>query len=218
MKSKLLKSTALCLVLLATSATQILAQSNSIFGVYKQCPFGCRFIKINHDFTFEELLNGDLYNNKRSKGIWKFIGENKIKAEGAKPTGEPLVRETSENRNNFIVTVVDSSGVIVQSAEISGESNGKNFSCIITENESCEIPKTERFDVTFANYRGTHKIKNVSANVFLVELTVDKLEPIIDEVWLIENNRLFVADSDGTFNKEYGFEKVSRKMAKKLFP
>ena len=163
-------------------------------------------------------MDGDLFNNERTKGTWRFIGENKIKAESPRPSGEPQVKETSENRDNFLVTIVDSAGAIIPSAEVSGESNGKKFKCVTTEEGSCEIPKAERFDVVFANYRGTYKVKNTSADVFLVELTYDKLEPIIDEVWLIKNNRLFVANSDGKFNGTDGLEKVSRKKVKKLFP
>ena len=218
MKLKLIKFVVLWLVLLAANTFQVLAQSQSIFGVFKQCPFACRFIKINRDFTFEQLLDGDLFNNERTKGTWKFVGDNKIKAQSPRPSGEPQVKETSENRNNFLVIVVDSSSAVISNAEVSGESKGKSFKCVTTEDGSCEIPKTEKFDVAFASYRGTHKVKDVSADVFLVELTYDKLEPIIDEVWLIENNRLFVADSNGVFDKEYGLEKISRKKAKKLFP
>ncbi len=218
MKLKSLKFIALFLFLLAANTVQVLAQSQSIFGVYKQCPFACRFIKINRDFTFEQLLDGDLFNNERTKGTWRFVGENKIKAESPRLSGEPQVKETSENRNNFLVIVVDSAGAVLPSAEVSGESNGKSFKCVTTEDGSCEIPKTENFDVAFASYRGTYKVKDVSADIFRVELTYDKLEPIIDEVWLIKNNWLFVADSDGKFDRNDGLEKVSSKKAKKLFP
>ncbi|MCY7346384.1 MAG: hypothetical protein LH614_09225 [Pyrinomonadaceae bacterium] len=218
MKLKLIKFVALWLFLLAANTFQVLAQSQNIFGVFKQCPFACRFIKINRDFTFEQLLDGDLFNHERTKGTWKFVGDNKIKAQSPRPSGEPQVKETSENRNNFLVIVADSAGAVVPSAEVSGESNGKSFKCVTTEDGSCEIPKAEKFDVAFASYRGTHKVKDASADVFLVQLTYDKLEPIIDEVWLIEKNRLFVANSDGTFDKEIWLGKVSRKKAKKLFP
>ncbi len=206
------------LILFAANAPQVLAQSEAIYGVFKQCPFGCRFIKINRDFTFEQLLDGDLYNNQRTKGTWKLIGKNKIKAEGAKTSGEPQVKETSENRNNFFITVVDPAGAVIPNAKISGEASGKSFKCVTTEDGSCEIPKTEKFDIAFASYRGTHKVKDIRADVFRVLLMADQIEPTIDEVWLIENNRLFVADSDGSFDRNDGYEKLSQKRAKKLFP
>jgi hypothetical protein len=215
---KPIKLIGLLLILFAANAPQVLAQSEAIYGVFKQCPFACRFIKINRDFTFEQLLDGDLFNNQRTKGTWKLIGKNKIKVEGAKTSGEPQVRETSENRNNFFITVVDPAGAVIPSAEISGEASGKSFKCVTTENGSCEIPKTEKFDITFAGYRGTHKVKDIRADIFLVVLMADQLEPILNEVWLIEGNRLFVADSNGNFDKELGLEKISPKKAKKLFP
>ena len=216
--SYLLKLCPFLLVLIAANTLQVLAQPKSVFGAYKQCPFACRFVNINRDFTFEQLLDGDLFNNQRTKGKWRFIGENKIKVESAKPNGEPQVKEISENRNSFIVTVVDWAGAVIPSAEISGNSNGKSFKCLTAKDGSCEIPKSVQFDVAVANYRGTHKIKDTRADVFLVELTCDKLEPIIDEVWLIEGNRLFVSDENGVFDKEIWLEKISRKKARKLFP
>jgi hypothetical protein len=217
-KFKLLKLLALFLVLLAVNGLQALAQSKSVFGVYKHCAFTCRFLKINPDFTFEQLLDGDLFNNQRTEGKWQFIGANKIKAETSRPSGEPNVKETTENRNNFLIIVVDSSGAVVSNAEISVETSGEKFRCITSQDGSCEIPKSDKFDVAFASYRGTHKVKDAHANVFTVELTYDKLEPIIDDVWLIENECLYVADKNGEFRKDTWYEKVSGKRAKKIFP
>ena len=206
------------MVLLAVNGSQASAQSEAVFGVYKYCAFACRFLKINPDFTFEQLLDGDLFNNQRTEGKWQFAGANKIKAETARPSGEPKVKESTENRNSFLVIVVDSSSAVVSNAEISGEAKGEKFRCVTSQDGGCEIPKSNKFDVAFASYRGTHKVKDTNADVFTVELTYDKLEPIIDEVWLIENKRLYVADKNGEFRKDIWYEKVSRKRAKKLFP
>jgi len=118
----------------------------------------------------------------------------------------------------FSLFVVDFAGAVIPKAEISGESSDKNFRCVTSEDGSCEIPKCEKFDVVFASYHGTHNIQDTRANVFTVALTNDQLEPVIDEVWLIERNRLFVADSKGVFDQEIWPEKVSPKRTKKPFP
>ena len=84
------------------------AQQPTIFGVYQDCPFHCRTIKINPDHTFEYRLNGDLYNDERYKGRWEFISRNKIKATRS-PDRSPLqVKEKpGKNADYFSVVVIE---------------------------------------------------------------------------------------------------------------
>lgn len=38
-------------------------------GAYQWCPFPCETIKLNSDFTFNYLLDGDLFNKERNVGF-----------------------------------------------------------------------------------------------------------------------------------------------------
>ena len=216
-KFRLLKLFAFFLLLVA-NGTQVLSQSKNIYGTYLRCGFVCTAIKINLDFTFDHLLDGDLFNGKRTKGTWKFVGENKIKAESPKPSGAPNVKEVVSSRSNSLITVKDFVGAVIPKAEISGIANGQNFKCLTDENGVCEIPKTKEFEVAVLHYRGTYKISSPNANEFRVELSYEQMETtIIDDVWLVEGNRLY-QEANGTFDKDYFLEKVSRKKERKLFP
>jgi hypothetical protein len=213
----LLKLVALLIILLVANGSQVFSQSKNIYGAYLRCEFVCTAIKINPDFTFEHLLDGDLFNGKRTNGTWRFIGRNKIKAESPKPSGTPPVKEKITNRSNFLITVTDFTSAVVPTAEVSGVANGQNFKCLTDENGVCEIPKCKEFDVAFLRYRGTYKVNNSDATEFVVELTDEQMETtIIDDIWLIEGNRLY-KETDGTFDKDYYLEKVNRKKERKLF-
>jgi len=63
----------LTLILIPTAR----AQNSGIFGVFGRCEMACRYIKIDPDRTFEELLDGDLFNGQRKKGVWSFAGKGR---------------------------------------------------------------------------------------------------------------------------------------------
>ena len=196
------------------------AQSPSIYGAYQDCPFHCRTIRINPDFTFEYRLNGDLYNDERYKGTWKFIGRNKIRATSPEDHSPPQVTEKITNRaNDFLVMVIDSAaGAIVHGAEISGMANGAVFKVVINDEGVARIPKSQQFEVAFNGYRGVHKVVNPKADEFLVTLTYEQMANwAIDQIWLIEGNRLYIAAPDGSFDRDFGLVKLSRAQERKIF-
>src|ERR1035437_5630177 len=195
----------------------VAGQSPKILGVYGQCPFACRYIQINSDHTFEELLNGDMFNNERKKGTWKYIERNKIKAESVKPNGALKVTESIENDDRYLVTVVDFVGAMLPNAEISGIAGGKVFKCSTDKNGSCVIPRAVGFNLRLNRFSGSYEIKNPAANRFQVELTCEQLDSAIDEIWLIEGTRLYV-ETDGSIDLQIWLEKVGMNRARKLFP
>jgi hypothetical protein len=192
-------------------------QSSKIFGVYGQCPFACRYIQINSDHSFEELLTGDLFNGQRKKGTWEFIGKNKIKAESHKPSDALRVRESVENGLSYRITVADWAGAVLPHVEIAGSSGGKSFECVTDDGGSCEIPKTAGFDLRWNQFSSSYTIKDRAANRFEVELTYEQLDHVIDEVWQIEGKRLFV-ESDRSVDKTGWMEKLNQQRGRKLFP
>ncbi len=209
---------ALSILLLCVSHS--FAQSPSIYGAYQDCPFHCGTIKINPDFTFEYRLNGDLYNDERYKGTWKFIGRNKIKATSPEDHSPPQVTEKITNRaDGFLISVIDSAaGAIIQGAEISGVANGSAFKVVINDDGVARIPKCQQFEVAFRSYRGVHKVVNPKADEFLVMLTVEQISHwAIDQTWLIEGNRLYVALEDSSFDRRFYLEKLSPAKARKIF-
>jgi hypothetical protein len=220
-KLRELKPITVLLILLVVSSVQVLAQSKNFYGAYQDCPFACETIQINPDFTFVHRLNGDLFNDIRTKGTWQFIGKDKIRAVSVANT-EPQVTETETNRTgNFLITFIDSTGAIVPGAKISGVANGVAFERTTNSEGVTEIPKCEQFNLAFGgsrNYRGTYKIKNVRADEFTVKLTNEQtLETRMDEVWQVENGCLYFAKEDGSLNKDYCLKKLSRKKEWKIF-
>jgi hypothetical protein len=207
------------LILLITCATQSSAQSSSIFGAYQDCPFYCRTIKINPDFTFEHVSDGDLFNDERIKGTWKFIGRNKIKATSPEDRSTPQVTEKVTNRENgFRVRILDQARGNVKGAAVSGIANGSAFRFIINDEGIALIPKTEQFEITFDGYRGIHKVAHSQADDFLVTLTFKQMTTwVLDQVWLIEGNRFYIAGEDCTFDKRTWLAKLSRKRERRIF-
>ncbi len=198
-------------------AGSVFAQSASISGVYGQCDFVCRYIKINPDRTFEELLDGDLYNNQRKKGVWTLDNKTRIRARSHKPSSSLQVTESVEVNENFVVTVVDMAGAIVPGARVSGNANGRKFECVTSDHGTCEIPRTSIFHVEWNRFKGEHSVRNLAATRFQIELTYEQLDTVIDEVWLIKGNRLYI-EHDGSFDKVFYLKKVSEKLARQLFP
>ena len=195
-----------------------LTQTPSIFGVYGQCWFACRYLKIKPDFTFEQLLAGDLFNGERKRGKWKFIDKNKISAQTPRPNQELNVKETASGRSSFIITVIDQYDALVASATVFVSSEAKTPICTTSDNGTCEIPKTGTFEIGFDKFRGGYKLKNPNSDTFVVTLADEQMERPIDEVWLIEGDRLCVSDLDSKIDKADYMEKVSSKKARSLFP
>lgn len=137
---RLLKT--LCLaVLLFTCTPYGSAQSPSIYGAYQNCPFHCETIKINQNFTFEYRLYGDLFNDERVKGQWRFIGKNKMKATTPYDHSPLQVIEKITNRSNgFFITALDSHGALISGAKISGVTNGSAFRQLTDQEGVAQIP------------------------------------------------------------------------------
>lgn len=114
--------------------------------------------------------------------------------------------------------MVASPGAIVFGAEISGMAKGSAFKVVISDEGVARIPKCAQFEIAFAGYRGLHKVLNPEANEFLVTLDNTQLANwAIDEIWLVEGDRLYVASADGSFNRRYWLGKLSRAKERTMF-
>ena len=92
-----------------------------------------------------------------------------------------------------------------------------SFKCVTNEDGVCEIPKSQGFGLMWNRFVGNYQVKNLAANSFQVELTYEQMDTVIDELWMIEGNHLYV-DFEGTFDKSYSLSKVPANRARKLFP
>jgi len=216
-----MKSLILKLLFLASFLVSVpcLARSQSIYGAYQDCPFHCRTIKINADRTFEYRLNGDLYNDQRYEGTWRFVGRNKIKATSPVDHSPLRVSERLGNQPNYYtLLVVAPNGAVVSGVTISGIANHKRFIVATNEDGTAQIPICRRFRISFRDYWGKHAIRNLSARQFIIELSVEQMtNDAIDETWLIEDRRLYVAGRDGSFDKGHWLDKLSNEEARKIF-
>ena len=199
------------------TAVSTFAQSSSMYGVYGQCVIACRYIKINPDHTFEELLDGDLFNGQTKKGVWTAETRTRIRAQSQKPSSSLHVKESGGLDKTFRVTVVDMAGALLPAARVSGKSNGKDFECVTTDEGTCEIPMVSRFDVEWNRFKGDYVVRNSAATRYQVELTYEQMDTVIDEVWMIKGKNLYI-ESGGSFDKTGPLKKVSVKRARKLFP
>jgi hypothetical protein len=206
------------LLLSLAFVVRISAQSPSIYGAYQVCPFHCWTIKINRDSTFEYRLNGDLFNDERYKGTWRFIGKNKIKANSPEDHSSPDVTEKATGRDSdFLVTVFDASGTVL-GAVLSGSTNGVAFKVETGRDGVAHIPKCQRFEIASDRYRGTHEVVNPQADEFTISITVEQSQFwVVDETWLIEGNRLYVAAQDGSFRKDHWLSKLSPSKTRQIF-
>jgi hypothetical protein len=193
------------------------AQSSQIFGVYGQCMMACRYLKINADHTFEEVLNGDLFNGQRKKGTWHFEDKTRIRAQSQKPDAALKVNETSGSDLNFRITVVDMAGAVLPGTRVSGMLGSKLVECTTGDDGSCEISKVSQFDVQWNRFKGTHSVTSPTATRFQVNLTYEQMDTVIDEVWMIKAGRLYI-ELDGRFYDTDPLTKVTARRARKLFP
>ena len=195
------------------------ADAQSIYGSFQDCPFHCRTIKINRSHTFIYRLNGDLYNDERHSGTWTLVGRNKLHASSPLNRSRLQVMEQRGNeRNDYSIIVLDVNGAVVKGAVISGRADGRTFSLTTDDSGFVRVPKCYEFRVAFLDYRGKHRIRNSSSRQFTITLTVDQMANwAINETWLVEGNRLYIAADDGTFDRARWLDRLPNEQARKLF-
>jgi hypothetical protein len=204
------------LVLAATASVE----GQSIYGAYQDCPFHCRTIKINRNHTFVYRLNGDLYNDERDSGTWTLVGRNKVHASSPLNRSRLQVAEERGNASDdLLVTVLDqTSGGTVKGAVISAYVDGRRISATTDDSGFIHIARCREFRLAYRDYRGRHRIRDLSARRFTVTLTFDQLANwAINETWLVEGNRLYIAGEDGTFDRTSWLDRLSNRQARKIF-
>ena len=200
-------------------AAASIAEAQSIYGVFQDCPFHCRTIKINRNGTFVYRLNGDLYNDQRHSGTWTLVDRNKLHASSSlNRSALQVIEKRRSDSANYLVSVLDPNGAGVKGAVIAGRLGRNRFSVTTDDAGQAQIPKCHEFRLAFSDYRGKHGVLNPAAREFTVILTLDQMENwAINETWLIEGNRLYIAAKDGTFDRDYWLDRLSSEQARKIF-
>jgi hypothetical protein len=195
------------------------AQSSAIYGAYRDCMFACRTILINADHTFVYRLDGDLFNGETHNGTWQLIGKNLLKASSPEDRTAPTVTErTTKGRDDFLVTVIDANQATLKGAFVSGVAGDPSFKIETNDSGVARIPRCSRFEIVFNGYRGVHVVANAQANEFVVSLAYEQMANwVINQNWLIEGRRLYVALDDGSFDKRYWLDKLTEKETRKIF-
>ena len=192
--------------------------SETLAGTYQWCPFHCETIKLNKDFTFDYLLDGDLFNNQRTKGVWKFVGENKIYLKSPEKKLVYKVTEERKNKNDdkISVQIFDQTSAVIPGIVLKLNYFGSERQYITNEDGISEIPKTDEFEMIGLQKSADYKIKDSDTNSLTVEIKLNN-EPDVDKTFLFKDKRLFTIFEDDAISENW-YKKVDQKVAKKLFP
>lgn len=199
--------------------SQLFSQNipQKIAGAYQWCPFPCETIKLNQDFTFDYLLDGDLFNNERTKGTWKFVGENKIYLKSPeRKLVYKIIEEQNENADKILIQVIDFNGAVFPGIPIKIKSQEREKQFVTNENGTCEIPNTDEITFDWMRFSESYKIENPKTNKLTVEIE-STTEPSVDDNFIFKDGQLFKVFEDNTIS-ENGYKKLSKKKASKLFP
>lgn len=165
---------------------------SKIVGVYQWCPFPCQTIKLNADFTFDYLLDGDLFNNERAKGIWKFVGKNKIYLKTFEKPLDIKVEEKGENEAKIInIQFLDQMGAVFNKTEFVINEN----KYVSDENGFCKIPKTKTLSILYRDRKTAYDIKNKTASELTV-MIIDFDYPRLDDKYVIRKNQICLIDEN----------------------
>lgn len=189
---------------------------SKIVGIYQYCDFPCRTIKLNADFTFDTLLSGDLFNNLRAKGIWKFAGKNKIYLKTFENAMKLGISEIVGTKNGKLkIEFIDLQGGLLPTVKVLSNKNNSEIICISDENGLCEIPKTEQIIISFGGQNHEYQLKNseISELQIIIDIT-DNAQ--IEGTFVFKKNSLCEFETNGETTICYG--KLKKSFEGKLFP
>jgi hypothetical protein len=209
----------LIFVLILSSVATVEAQKREMFGAYQDCPFPCFTIQIRPDHTFVYRSDGDLFNDERYFGTWVYLGADKFHAVIPENHTPPQVKESSvEGRTDFQLQISDRNGQLITGVTIAAIGTAENKKAVTGDRGMASIARCDEFEISFASYRGKHRPRRKDANTFEIILTVEQTSALaLDDVWLVERNKLYIAGEDGKFDKRRAFKKLSRAQEEKIF-
>jgi adenylate kinase family enzyme len=193
-------------------------KDKSPIGVYESCVlFVCEAIKLNSDQTFNYLIDGDLFNNERNRGTWKFLTDDLIKFDNPKPPSIEKAVEKIENNDEILTIVVKENldEARVPNAEIIYFTNNQRVKSFTNEKGIAKIPKVKNFTVSAVACLQEYTIQNSESTK--IELTI-RLYDIytFNETLKFVKDKLCNVDENQQISRCY--EKLKAKEAEKLFP
>lgn len=199
--------------------TNIFAQNDlkKLVGAYQYCSFPCETIRLNEDFTFDYLLDGDLFNNERTKGIWKFIGKDKIYL---KSPERSLVYRTLEKQtkdfDKILIQATDMQGAALPGIIVKVNFQGQEKQFVTDENGNSEIPKVNSVEIVWTRFSEKYVLKDSHTNELNIEVDITN-EPFVDDTFILKNNQLYKVFEDNSIS-ENGYEKLNKRRIARLFP
>lgn len=190
------------------------ANVSKIVGAYQRCPFHCETFKLNADYTFDSILDGDLFNDIRAKGTWKFIDKDKIHLKTEEKLLEVKVEEKSGEQSDKIkIRTIDDNGAIYPYIKI--QANKKEF--VTDENGFVEIPKTDEITISYQHLKNSYQIKSKNISELEIEVYIDSsVYAYTDSVFIIRKNEICLIAED---SKElHCYKKLKKSSKRKLFP
>lgn len=214
------KVKSICLIGVLLGSALALGQTRSsskIFGAYQFCPFPCITIRINRNHTFEYVLDGDLYNNQRTRGRWEFAGKGKIKAKSyAKPLRIQVNEVKLAERAELKIQAISVNGEIISGLKVTAARGSVAFAVTTDDNGYAMIPRCTEFELEFDRRRVSYEVKSKETGSLRIVVIPDS-DPIVDDVWLIEAGMLYVVDVDGKIDRSSAYRKLSLKQERRIF-
>jgi hypothetical protein len=206
------------LVTLFLYNNSISQQPKDVAGTYQWCPFPCVTVRINTDFTFDYLLDGDLYNKQKSRGTWEFTGEKEIRIRTPERKLEIQVSEEKVQsvKEGIRVQTIDTHEAIWPGITIIADVNGKQHSCETDREGICDLPVVNEIKVQNEGRNVAYLMKDRGDNYLLIKIS-PFFEPYVDErLRLSRNGELCTVpeDSKGLGNC---YSKLSKGRAARLF-
>jgi len=209
------------------SASQIFSQNNQrkIAGAYQWCPFECETFKLNDDFTFDYIIDGDLFYNRRTKGVWKFVGKNRIHL---KSLNKKLVAKVTEKQNairdKILIRVRDFTSAAIPGVTIKFNFQGQERQYITDDDGNSEIPITDQVKLESSLFSEKYKIIYPQTNELTFEFNLtNKPSASVDSIFVVDvyfifiKGRLYkILEDASIFQNSY--KKLSKKTTRKLFP
>ena len=183
--------------------------------IFQWCPFHCETIRINTDFTFDYLLDGDLYNMERTSGKWEFLDDGRIKVESNKQKLlQRFVESKEANIKGVRVVAMDVAGALFAVIKVVAVTAEGTEECVTDQDGACDLPPATRLHFEFTDYEDTIDLVNPDSTQ--VNIEIGHLSPHISAHFILKKDSLCkVLDSPA---EPLCYREISGKKGERLFP
>lgn len=187
-----------------------------VAGAYQRCPFHCESYQINKDWTFNYIIDGDLFNNQRTSGTWGFVGKDKIRLKAKTPKFIRAVsEEVSHPSDRIVISARDAAGAVIRGLVIQTEH--KSDTCTTNEDGQCSVIRSRRLGISWLSASDIYFLRNPAATLLIIDVDLPDPELLINAVFLVKTTALCKLGEQHE-STDICFTRVSKNKARKLFP